>query len=108
VSEGISLSDELISNVFQAVARHDAAAEKDLSLGLQYLSAIIGYLAAGHPGSEQERDDFLNQLGAFTKHVCDEQAAVQNKTPQAEAPQAAPAGRSVETDDPAMGIWTPE
>jgi len=79
-----------------------------MSLGLQYLSAIIGYLAAGHPGSEQERDDFLNQLGAFTKHVCDEQAAAQKQAPQAEAPQAAPAGRSAETNDPAMGIWTPE
>ncbi len=107
MSEGINLSDELISNVFQAIAGHDAAAEQDMTLGLQYLAAIIGYLAAGHPGSESERDDFLNQLSAFTQHVCNEQATAQNQAPQAEAPEA-PAGRSVETNDPAMGLWVPE
>lgn len=109
MSEGIQLSDEIISSVFQAIVAHDPAAEKDMMLGLQYLSAISGYLLAGYPGADSERDELLDQLSAFARHVCDEQVASQKSAPQAETQQAAaPAGRSVETDDPAMGIWTPE
>lgn len=104
VSEGIRLSDELISNIFQAIARHDPAAGEDMMLGLQYLSAITGYLSAGFPGSEQERGELLDGLAAFTRHVCNEQVAARTRSAQA----AAPKGRSIETDDPAVGIWVPE
>lgn len=108
MSEGIHLSEELVSNIFQAIAAHDAAAEEDMTLGLQYLSAITGYLSAGFPGNDHERNELLNQLAAFTRHVCDEQVAARKQEPQAATEQATAKGRSVETDDPAMGIWTPE
>ncbi len=110
MSEGIQLSDELVADVFRTIASHDPAAEQDMMLGIQYLSAITGYLAAGFPGSDQECDEFLDQLAAFSKHVCDQQAE-SDKDKQASQPaaaEAAPGGRSVETSDPAMGIWTPE
>lgn len=109
MSEGIQLSDELISNIFQAIAAHDTAVEQDMMLGLQYLSAITGYLSAAFPGADHERDELLNQLAAFTRHVCDEQVAAAGKQePQAAAEEMTVKGQSVETDDPAMGIWTPE
>ncbi len=108
MSEGIQLSDELISNIFRAIADHDSAVEQDMMLGLQYLSAITGYLSAGFPGADHERDELLNQLAAFTRHVCEEQVASRQQAAQPAPEQAAPKGRSVETDDPAMGIWTPE
>ncbi len=108
MSEGIQLSDELISNIFRAIADHDSAVEQDMMLGLQYLSVITGYLSAGFPGADHERDELLNQLAAFTRHVCEEQAALRQQAPQQAPQEAAPQGRSIETDDPAMGIWTPE
>lgn len=104
MSDGIQLSDELISNIFRAIAEHDSAVEQDMMLGLQYLSAITGYLSAGFPGADHERDELLNQLAAFTRHVCEEQAASRQQAQQEVVPQ----GRSIETDDPAMGIWMPE
>jgi len=108
VSAGIQLSDELISNIFQAIARHDPAAEQDMMLGLQYLSAITGYLAAGHPGADHEREEFLNQLAAFSKHVCEQQAEAYKQQSQPAQEEVTAKGRSVETDDPAVGIWMPE
>ncbi len=108
MSEGIQLSDELISNIFRAIVEHDSAVEQDMMLGLQYLSAITGYLSAGFPGADHERDELLNQLAAFTRHVCEEQAASRRQPPQQAPQEAVPQGRSIETDDPAMGIWIPE
>ncbi len=108
MSEGIQLSEELISNIFQAIAAHDSAVEQDMMLGLQYLSAITGYLSAAFPGTDHERDELLNQLAAFTRHVCDEQVAAVKQQPQPVAEEATVKGQSVETEDPAMGIWTPE
>ncbi len=109
MSEGIQLSEELISNIFQAIAAHDEAVEQDMMLGLQYLAAITGYLSAGFPGDDHEREELLNQLAAFTRHVCDEGVAAAGKQQaQPAAEEAATKGQSVETDDPAVGIWTPE
>ncbi len=108
MSEGIQLSEELISNIFQAIAAHDTAVEQDMTLGLQYLSAITGYLSAAFPGTDHERDELLDQLAAFTRHVCDEQVAAGKQQAQPAAAEATVKGRSVETGDPAMGIWTPE
>ncbi|MCW9025115.1 MAG: hypothetical protein OQK73_10600 [Gammaproteobacteria bacterium] len=113
MSDGISLSDEFMNQLFEAVIAHDKAAESDMTLGLQYLAAVIGYWSASYPGSDNDRDELLNHLSAFSKHVGDQQAAAikqaESQSPQASAPQqSAPAGKSVATDDPAMGVWKPE
>ena len=107
--ESLQLSDELISGLIEVIAKHDSRAEADMMLGLQYLAAVTGYLAAGYPGPAQERDTLLEHLAAFTKHVTDDRAAsLQQQQQQAQQAQATPKGHSVQTDDPAIGIWKPE
>ena len=107
--ESLQLSDELMSELIDVIVRHDTRAETDMMLGLQYLAAVTGYIAAGYPGPAQDRDTLLDHLAAFTKHVTDDRAAsLQQQQQQAQQAQATPKGHSVQTDDPAMGIWKPE
>ena len=107
--ESLQLSYELISDLIDVIVRHDTRAETDMMLGLQYLAAVTGYIAAGYPGPAQDRDTLLEHLAAFTKHVTDDRAAsLQQQQQQAQQAEATPKGHSVQTDDPAMGIWKPE
>ena len=107
---GISLSQDLINNILQSIAQHDESAQQDMMVNVQYLVAIAGYLTADYPGPASERDELLEHLHAFMKHVCDERANSQQQpaSPQPAAAPEAPAGSSVETDDPAVGIWKPD
>jgi len=107
MSEGINLSRELIQQLLQTIAEHDDTAQQDMMVNLQYLCAVAGYLAADYPGPASERDELLEHLYAFMKHVCDNHA--QPAQPQATpAAQPAAAGHSEATDDPAVGIWKPD
>lgn len=107
--DSLQLSDELISSLIDVIVRHDARTKTDMMLGLQYMAAVTGYLAAGYPGPAQDRDALLEHLAAFTKHVTDDRAtSLQQQQQQAEQAQAAPKGHSETTDDPAIGIWKPE
>ncbi len=107
--ESIQIHDDLISGVLDVVVKHDARAEADMMLGLQYLAAVIGYIAASYPGPESERDALLEHLAAFAKHVSDDRAAtLKPQQQQTKQPQEAVKGHSDATDDPAMGIWRPE
>jgi len=72
--ESIQIHDDLISGVLDVVVKNDARAETDMMLGLQYLAAVIGYIAASYPGPASERDALLEHLAAFTKHVTDDRA----------------------------------
>lgn len=106
MAEGIKLSRELIDNLLRVVVEHDPQAQEDMVVSLQYLCAVTGYLAADYPGPTNERDELLEHLHAFMKHVCDDRAKdKQNQQQQSAAPAA---GRSVATDDPAVGIWKPD
>jgi len=107
--ESIQIHDDLIASVLDVIVRNDARAEADMMLGLQYLAAVIGYIAASYPGPASERDGLLEHLAAFTRHVTDDRAAsLQPQQQQAQQPQEAVQGQSEATDDPAMGIWKPE
>lgn len=107
--DSIQIHDDLISGVLDVVIKHDTRAETDMMLGLQYLAAIIGYIAASYPGAASERDALLEHLAAFTKHVTDDRAAsLQPQQPQSQQPQSAAKGHSEATDDPAIGIWKPD
>jgi len=107
--ESLQLSDELISDLIDVIVRHDTRAETDMMLGLQYLAAVTGYIAAGYPGPAQDRDTLLEHLAAFTKHVTDDRAAsLQQQQQQAQQDQVTPTGHSLQTDDAAIGIWKPE
>jgi len=113
MSDGISLSQELITDLLQRIGQHDASAQQDMMVNLQYLVAVTGYLAADYPGSADERNELLEHLHAFTKHVCDERAQSNPaQQPAAQANPAAapdsPAGKSEPTNDPAVGIWKPD
>lgn len=110
MADGIQLSRELIDTLLHTIGEHDAEAQQDMLVSIQYLCAVAGYLAADYPGPASERDELLEHLHAFMKHVCDDRAEQQQSPNQAApAPSPEPAqGKSVPTSDPAVGIWKPE
>lgn len=106
--EGLSLSDELLGNLLGAIQQHDPRASQNMHIVLQYLAAVQGYFAADYPGPASERNELLDQLLDFAKDVADDRAAqLGQQQPETQQPEV-PAGRSVETKDPAVGIWKPE
>ena len=110
MSDSLNLNQQLVERVLDVLAQHDAQAQQDMMINLQYLAAMIGYLSAAYPGPDSERDELLEHLHAFTKHVCDDRAAKQNQqsAQQQQGTPDIPQGKSVATDDPAVGIWKPE
>ena len=107
--DSLQIHDDLISGVLDVIVKHDNRAEADMMLGLQYLAAVIGYIAASYPGPAAERDALLEHLAAFSKHVADDRAAsLQPQQQPAQPPQTEVKGHSEATDDPAIGIWKPE
>ena len=84
-------------------------AEKNMIVALQYFAAVSGYMLGDFPGPDEEREELIDQLAAFTKNVSGDRAKNQNsQQAPAEQPAAEVAGKSVETNDPAVGIWKPE
>lgn len=110
MSEGLKLSPQLITDLVKTISQHDADGSQDMMLNIQYLVATAGYLCADYPGAASERDELIEHLSAFMKHVCDDRAAgmQEQQAPQQQAAPEAPKGKSVATDDPAVGIWRPE
>ena len=107
--DGLQLSDDLVHGMMNLVMNHDPATQQDMIRALQYLSAVTGYLVADYPGPVEERDALLDHLAEFAKHVADDEAESRGSAEQAqEEPQAAPAGRIEQGNNPAMGVWKPE
>jgi hypothetical protein len=107
--EGLQLSRELMEDMLATINKHDPEGARDMMLNIQYLVAVAGYLSADYPGPAAERDELLQQLSAFMKHVCDDRAdKMQQQQPSQQAAPDLPKGKSVPTDDPAVGIWKPE
>ncbi|MDH5518885.1 MAG: hypothetical protein OEY36_13875 [Gammaproteobacteria bacterium] len=110
MSQGIQLSEEMITKLIDVISEYDAEAKQDRIVVLQYLAAINGYLSADYPGPDAEREELLQHLTEFTQHVCNERVQSKQNAPspqQAVQPDSAK-GKSVPTDDPAVGIWKPE
>ena len=109
MANDITLSDQLIDNLYGVICQHDESAKQNMMVALQYFAAVSGYMLGDYPGSDEEREELIDQLAAFTKNVSGDRANSQKQQAQSE-PQtpAAVAGKSVETDDPAVGIWKPE
>ena len=63
-----------------------------------------------YPGADEEREELIDQLAAFTKNVSGDRANKQKAQEQAPPEQESEpaAGKSVTTADPAVGIWKPE
>jgi len=88
----LKLSQELIDSVQQTIIAVDPEAQ-DASITLQYLAAISGYILGGQKEMpKNQKDDYLTQLNAFTKHVLDDVC-------KPTAPAAATAN--------AFGVWKP-
>ena len=83
----IQISDDLINQIQEVIAKHDTNAQS-LDVGIQYLSAIIGYMASSFPGQLEQKRNILQQLYQFSDHVLSENCA----------PAAADA----------YGVWKPE
>ena len=109
MSNDITLSDQLIDNLYGVICQHDESAKQNMMVALQYFAAVSGYMLGDYPGSDEEREELIDQLAAFTKNVSGDRANSQKQQAQAEpeAP-AAVAGKSTPTNDPAVGIWKPE
>ena len=103
--EGIQLSNDLIKGMMDLIAAHDKRAQQDQTISVQYLVAVAGYLAGSYPGPDSEREELLEHLGALMKHVADDCVRAGR---QRQSVQAAPRGREIPSDDPAMGTWRPD
>lgn len=107
MANDITLSDELINNLYGVICQHDESANQNMIVALQYFAAVSGYMLGDYPGPDDEREELIDQLAAFTKNVSADRAKAQkSQAQQQQAPAAA--GKSVATDDPAVGIWKPE
>lgn len=109
MSNDITLSDQLIDNLYGVICQHDESAKQNMMVALQYFAAVSGYMLGDYPGSDDEREELIEQLAAFTKNVSGDRAKNQQQQAQPATQEAPPAaGKSVATDDPAVGIWKPE
>ena len=88
--EPLKISDELIADLQDAVAKHDERA-RDAGVAIQYYAAIVGYVLAQQSYPKHQKQEFLDQLSAFTRHVFDDCMS------QAAEPQS----------DSAVGKWRP-
>lgn len=108
MSNDITLSDQLIDNLYGVICQHDESAKQNMMVALQYFAAVSGYMLGDYPGSDDEREELIDQLAGFTKHVSGDRVKSQKAQEQSEPEAPAVAGKSVATDDPAVGIWKPE
>lgn len=109
MANDITLSDELIDNLYGVICQHDESAKENMMVALQYFAAVSGYMLGDYPGSDEEREELVDQLAAFTKNVSGDRAKQQKPSAPAQQQEApAVAGKSTPTDDPAVGIWRPE
>ncbi|MDH5370328.1 MAG: hypothetical protein OEW99_09905 [Gammaproteobacteria bacterium] len=108
MSNDITLSDQLIDNLYGVICQHDESAKQNMMVALQYFAAVSGYMLGDYPGSDDEREELIDQLSAFTKNVSGDRASQQKTQQPAQEEATAPVGSSVATDDPAVGIWKPE
>ena len=108
MSNDITLSDQLIDNLYGVICQHDESAKQNMMVALQYFAAVSGYMLGDYPGGDDERNELIDQLAAFTKNVSGDRANSQKAQEQATEEAPAVAGKSTATSDPAVGIWKPE
>ncbi|MCB1756826.1 MAG: hypothetical protein KDJ38_14980 [Gammaproteobacteria bacterium] len=92
----LQLSTQLISQVCETLEQNDAGAA-DPGIASQYLSAIIGFLLGQQNMPLSQKEEILEELGAFALHVVKD---VEQQRQQQSARPAAP-------PQEAFGIWKP-
>ncbi|MDC0482498.1 hypothetical protein OAN90_03525 [Gammaproteobacteria bacterium] len=91
----LSLSTEIVNKVLEVIKEHDSTSSDQL-VASQYLAAIIGFVVAKENFSDEQRNDVINELSSFIRHVADDIRGESNGPSP-----VAPAGDS-------FGIWKPE
>ncbi len=86
----LKLSAQLIDDMHNFLINHDDQA-KDPGVASQYLCAVVGCLLGEQNMPDSQKHEILEQMFAFTKHICDDVA----KQVSAPPPQAE------------VGIWKP-
>lgn len=88
----IQLSSELLQDIHAAVSRQQPGA--DAGTVMQYLSAVMAYMLGNQSQmSDQQKQDYMDELCSFARHVLDDMTQSQQQQ------QAAAAN--------AFGIWEP-
>ena len=86
----LNLSMQLVNQMHESLIQHDANAQ-DPGVASQYLCAVVGCLLGQQGMPAQQKEEIIEQLFAFTRHVADDIAQqVAAPPPQAE-----------------VGIWKP-
>lgn len=86
----LKLSTQLVSQMHQFLIQHDENA-KDPGVASQYMCAVVGCLLGELDKPASQKEEMLEQLFAFTRHVADDIAQQINAPP----PQAE------------VGVWKP-
>ncbi len=66
--EQINLSRRLVEEIVE-VLRHREPACDDALIAAQYLAAVVAYLVASDSASPAHKDDLLEELRDFMRHV---------------------------------------
>jgi len=93
----LQLSAKLVGDIQQLLQEHDPASA-DPGVTSQYLCAVVGFLLGQQDMPAAEKDEVMEQLGAFIKHVADD---VGSQKQQAAAPPP-------NVQQSAFGIWKPK
>jgi uncharacterized tellurite resistance protein B-like protein len=86
----LKLSTQLVRQMHQFLIQHDDSAQ-DPGVASQYMCAVVGCLLGEQDMPESQKEEILEQLFAFTRHVAKD-IAQQMQAPPPEA---------------AVGIWKP-
>jgi hypothetical protein len=93
----IELSSQLFQDIQEAVQRQ--APDADQGVVMQYLAAVMGYLLGSQRGVPmQEREAFMDELCAFSRHVFDDLVSQENEQPASAPPSTGSA----------FGYWEPK
>lgn len=92
----LQLSAQLVSDIQNLILEHDPAAS-DPGVTSQYLVAVVGFLLGQQEMPGDQKEEVLDQLGAFMKHVADD---VDQQRQKPAAPPPPPVQQ-------AFGIWKP-
>ncbi len=86
----LKLSTQLISQMHEFLIQHDENA-RDPGVASQYMCAVAGCLLGEQDMPASQKEEILEQLFAFTRHVVEDVAQKMHAPPQAAA----------------VGIWKP-
>lgn len=85
----LNLSTQLVDQMHDFLIQHDDNA-RDPGVATQYLCAVVGCMLGQQGMPESQKEDILEQLFAFTRHVAEDIAQQMQAPPPAE-----------------VGIWKP-